>query len=124
MWARRFGHLAALVLIGSALAGCGGNQGPKAPVYGWGGYDDLVYSMYANPGEATPEAQISQLSAGIEEATSAGLQAGPGVYAHLGYMHYLTGNLGAAHSAFEQERTLYPESAVFVNGLLEQLGEG
>ncbi|MGI9434716.1 MAG: DUF4810 domain-containing protein [Geminicoccaceae bacterium] len=124
MRARLARYLASLVLVGSLLASCSGNQGPKAPVYGWGGYDELVYSMYAKPGEATPEAQTSQLSAGIEEATSAGLQAGPGVYAHLGYMHYLTGNVGAARSAFEQERALYPESAVFVDGLLKQLGEG
>ena len=80
--------------------------------------------MYAKPGEATPEAQIDQLSAGIEEAESAGYQAGPGLYAHLGYMQYLTGNVGAARDALERERSLYPESTAFVDRLLNQLEQG
>jgi len=114
--------LAGLVLMGGILVGCA-EPGPRPPAYGWAGYEDLIYDMYAKPGEATPEAQISQLSAGLEKAESAGLQAGPGVYAHLGYMQYLTGNVDAARDAFERERTLYPESAHFLDGLLKQLGE-
>lgn len=113
----------ALALIGGLLAACA-EPGPKPPAYAWGNYEGLIYDMYAKPGEATPEAQISQLSAGIEEAESAGYQAGPGVYAHLGYMQYLTGNIGAARDALEQERSLYPESTVFVDGLLKQLEQG
>jgi len=38
-------------------------------------------------------------------------------------MQYLTGNVDAARDAFERERTLYPESAHFLDGLLKQLGE-
>ncbi|MDH3665222.1 MAG: DUF4810 domain-containing protein [Alphaproteobacteria bacterium] len=115
--------LATLALAGSLLAACA-DPGPKPPAYGWGGYEDLIYDMYAKPGEATPEVQIEQLSAGIEEAESAGLQAGPGVYAHLGYMQYLTGNVGAARDALERERSLYPESTTFIDGLLKQLEQG
>lgn len=118
-------HLAALAIIAGLTSGCaGGNSGPKAPDYGWGGYEGLVYAMYANPGEATPEAQIDQLSGQVEEAKSAGLQMGPGVHAHLGYMQYLTGNIDAARIEFEQERALYPESAHFIEGLTKQLGGG
>ncbi len=116
-------RLAVLAMTGSLLAACA-DPGPKPPTYAWGNYEDLIYDMYAQPGEATPEAQISQLSASIEEAESAGNQAGPGVYAHLGYMQYLTGNFGAARDALERERSLYPESTVFVDGLLSQLEQG
>jgi hypothetical protein len=115
--------LAGVALAGSLLAACA-DPGPKPPAYGWGGYEDHVYNMYAQPGEATPEAQIDQLTSGLEEAESAGQQAGPGVYAHLGYMQYLTGNLNAARDAFERERSLYPESATFIDGMLNRLGEG
>jgi hypothetical protein len=80
--------------------------------------------MYAKPGEATPESQITQLSAQVQEAQSAGEQMGPGVHAHLGYMQYLTGNVGAARAEFEQERALYPESAHFIEGLTKRLGGG
>ena len=115
--------LAGVALVGSLLVACA-EPGPKPPVYAWGGYEDQIYNMYASPGEATPEAQVDQLSAGLEEAESAGLQAGPGVYAHLGYMQYLTGNTNAARDAFERERALYPESATFIDGMLNRLGEG
>ena len=115
--------LVILTLAGGLLTACA-EPGPKPPSYGWANYEDLIYAMYAEPGEATPEAQIDQLSRGLEEAESAGRQAGPGVYAHLGYMQYLTGNIDAARGAFERERSLYPESTAFVDGLLKQLGEG
>lgn len=121
--AHRILKLASVALAGSILVACA-EPGPKAPVYAWGGYEDHIYNMYASPGEATPEAQIDQLSAGLEEAESAGLRAGPGVYAHLGYMQYLTGNTNAARDAFERERSLYPESATFIDGMLNRLGEG
>jgi len=121
--ARRSRGLLGLALAAGLLSACA-EPGPRPPAYGWANYEGLIYSMYAEPGEATPEAQIGQLSAGIEEAESAGLQAGPGVYAHLGYMQYLTGNFDAARDAFERERSLYPESTAFMDGLLKQFGEG
>ena len=121
--AHRWAALPTAALAGVLLTACV-EPGPRPPAYGWAGYEDLIYAMYAEPGEATPEAQVDRLSTGIEEAESAGLQAGPGVYAHLGYMQYLTGNIDAARGAFERERSLYPESAAFVDGLLKQLGKG
>lgn len=120
---RRSGGLLGLALAAGLLTACA-EPGPRPPAYGWANYEDLIYDMYAEPGEATPEAQIDQLSAGVEQAESAGRQAGPGVYAHLGYMQYLTGNIDAARGAFERERSLYPESTAFMDGLLKQLGEG
>ena len=112
-----------LTLAGGLLSACA-EPGPQPPAYGWGGYENFVYAMYAKPGEATPEAQIEQLSADIEQSESAGYQAGPGLYAHLGYMQYLTGNVGAARDALERERSLYPESTAFVDRLLTQLEQG
>jgi len=122
-WVLRRLGLAGLVLMGGLLAGCA-EPGPKPPVYAWGGYEDLIYDMYAKPGDATPEAQIEQISASLEAGESSGRQAGPGVYAHLGYMQYLTGNVDAARAAFERERALYPESSTFIDGLLKPLDEG
>lgn len=120
---RGISSLAGLALLGGMLAGCA-DTGPtaKPPAYAWGGYEDLIYAMYANPGEATPEVQIERLSAGLGEGENGGAKAGPGVHAHLGYMQYLAGNFDAARDAFEQEKALYPESTTFMNGLLKQLG--
>ncbi len=116
-------HPVNLALAGGLLVGCA-DPGPKPPAYSWGNYESLIYDMYAKPGEATPEAQIDQLSASLQASESSGTQAGPGVHAHLGYMQYLTGNVDAARDAFEQEKALYPESTAFIDGLLKQLGEG
>ncbi|NJO37422.1 MAG: DUF4810 domain-containing protein [Rhizobiales bacterium] len=121
--ARMLLNLAALALCGGLLTACA-DPGPKPPAYAWGGYEDLIYAMYAKPGEATPEVQIERMSAGLQQGESAGYQAGPGVYAHLGYMQYLTGNVDAARDAFEREKVLYPESSAFMDRLLTQLGEG
>jgi hypothetical protein len=120
---RRFLALAGLALAGALLSACA-EPGPRPPAYAWGGYEDLIYAMYAKPGEATPEVQIERLSASLQEGESKDLKAGPGVYAHLGYMQYLTGNVDAARDAFEREKGLYPESTAFMDRLLTQLEQG
>lgn len=103
------------------VAGCSSGPTPPTLDYSWGEYDDLVYAMYAKPGEATPAVQISKLSAQIEKTKSRGEPVPPGVHAHLGYMQYISGNLDAARAEFEQERASYPESAVFIDGIMRRL---
>jgi hypothetical protein len=120
---RRHFRIAGLALLCGFAAACA-DPGPRPPAYAWGGYEDLIYAMYAKPGEATPEVQIERISASLQEGESKGFKAGPGVYAHLGYMQYLTGNVDAARNAFEREKALYPESATFMDRLLAQLGQG
>lgn len=77
--------------------------------------------MYANPDAAPPPVQIARLSADIENARAKGIAVPPGVHAHLGYMYLLQGNEAAAVDEFSSERELYPESAVFIDGLLKKL---
>ena len=111
----------ATVVLTVLLSAC--DTGPAKPTlnYHWGDYDSLVYDMYAKPGEATPVVQISKLSAQIEETKSRGEPVPPGVHAHLGYMQYISGNTDAAVIEFEQERAAYPESAVFIDGIIRRL---
>lgn len=93
----------------------------KPPLYRWGAYEQLVYQMYAEPGKAEPGMQVAKLSEDIGRTQAEGKRVPPGVYAHLGYMHYLQGNQGAAMSAFAAEKALFPESAVFVDAILNRL---
>ncbi|MGZ8903731.1 MAG: DUF4810 domain-containing protein [Methylobacter sp.] len=99
------------------IVGCAGT----GPLYYWGEYDDLVYKMYVKPGEADTATQVEKLQADIAKASEAGARIGPGVHAHLGYMHFLQGNTQAAVHEFETEKALFPESAIFVDGLIGRL---
>lgn len=109
-------HAAALCLAVLAFgAGC------AEPRYHWGAYEDLLYRMNANPGEAPPQAQIDRLSRDVEEARAAGKPVPPGVHAHLAYMMILGGNGAGAAGHLEMERRLYPESAVMVDRMLAGL---
>jgi hypothetical protein len=36
-------------------------------------------------------------------------------------MYYLTGNIDAAHGEFVTEREKFPESAIFIDGMLRRL---
>jgi hypothetical protein len=98
-------------------AGCAETE---APLYRWGNYENLIYDMYVNPGEAEPGIQIAKLTEDIQRANAEGKRVPPGVHAHLGYMYYTQGNPGEALQEFALERELYPESAVFIEGMLSR----
>ncbi len=115
-----YARLALSALSASLLFGC---ATPQPPIYSWGNYEQLVYEMYAKPGQAEPDVQVAKLSADVTRAQAEGKRVPPGVHAHLGYMYYLQGNRDAAHREFAAERELFPESAAFVDGLLTRLQE-
>jgi len=93
-------------------------------MYHWGSYEDLIYRMYVQPGKATPQIQIAQLTEDIERAAAGGQQVPPGVHAHLGYLYSMQGDPDAARRELEVEKALYPEAATFVDGLLARMEQG
>ncbi len=106
-----------LVLL---LVGCANNQ----TMYHWGNYEQLVYDMYKNPGEATPDQQLDTLRKDIEIAASKGKPVPPGVYAHMGMLYASIGDSEQAKQALNEELAHYPESAIFVDGMLNRLEKG
>ncbi len=100
------------------LSGCATQA---KPVYYWGGYEDLLYSMYLHPGEADTASQVALLTEDIQKARDNGQRVPPGVHAHLGYMQYLLGNAGAALAELETEKRLYPESTLFMDRIIKKL---
>lgn len=92
-------------------------------LYYWGDYEQLLYDMYNRPGKAPPELQIDKLSTDIERAQNSGKKIAPGIHAHLGLMYASVGNMAAAEAAFINEKTLYPESAVLLDGMLQRAYE-
>lgn len=96
------------------LSACAG----QPEMYHWGNYQSLVYDMYIEPGKADTLSQIEKLNADIDQASSKGKRVAPGIYAHLGFMQALLGNTEKSIQSFETEKTLYPESSVFIDGIL------
>jgi len=87
------------------------------PLYSWGHYEDRIYTYLQ--GES-PAAQIGVLQKDLLKIEKKGKKAPPGYYAHLGMLYEEVGDRGQAVSCFIVEKTLFPESAVFMDYLLAQ----
>ena len=109
----RMAILAGLVLL---VGGCS-----TPTVYHWGNYENLIYVSYAKPGKVPPESQVEQLEADLQKARSANKPVPPGFHAYLGYLYYQLDKSEQAREEFETEKTLFPESTVFMDRLLANL---
>jgi hypothetical protein len=107
----------ALLLAAALASGCASQS-----LYDWGHYENLLYAMWIEPGSADPTTQIAQLREDMGRAAAEGRRVPPGVWAHLGYLYWSQGDADAAREALVRERELFPESAVFVDGLLRRMG--
>jgi hypothetical protein len=110
-----------IILVSVLALACAACVPAQQTLYYWGSYEDLVYKMYVKPGEAPPDLQIQKLTEDIQRAKDNGQAVPPGVYGHLAYMYSAVGNLPQATTAFLQEKALYPESAVMIDGFLSRL---
>jgi len=98
-----------------------GTVGCGSSLYRWGKYEQFLYDMHLNPGKADPPTQVALLSEQIEETRVKDQRVPPGLHAHLGYMYVLVGDMPAATEQFEMEKASYPESTVFIDGLLSRM---
>lgn len=106
-----------LVLLSIFLiTGCTTNK----DIYYWGEYEQLIHDAYIKPGSADPATQIEKLNADIQKAQGMGKRVAPGIYAHLGFLYAVEGKDSQSKTAFQQEQTLYPESTIFIDGMLNR----
>ena len=116
----RHGRLALpLLLLCTVLAGC---VTPEPPLYRWGEYEDIVYRSYRAPGESDPVNDAIALEEDIARTEAEGLAIPPGARVHLGYLYAEQGRAEEARALFEREREVFPESTVFVDGLIDRMG--
>ncbi len=83
----------------------------------------MIYNMYEKPGSETPSEQVSKVVQTIQEAEQSGKRVAPGMYAHLGYLYALLGDSKSSRMAFDAEKRLFPESAHWVDGMLQRAEE-
>lgn len=98
------------------VTGCATNTN----MYTWGQYESLIYEFHNGDGSVTPQKQIETLQETIASAVVKNKKVGPGIYAHLGMLYSSVGETDKARAALEQERTLFPESELFINGMLNR----
>ena len=101
------------------LLGCG-CVGPKTLFY-WGRYETMLHSDYSHPEKLSVVEDIRLLEEDLAKATAAHQRPHPGLHAELGYLYYTQGRLDAAQREFVAEKTLFPESAVFMDRLIRKL---
>lgn len=106
-------------MLASSLLAAGCATPPRTHYY-WGNYPVLILKMYAEPGSADPLTQIEKLNVDLQQAESNGQPAPPGLYAHLGMMYAMNGDIAEAEQAFLEEKKRFPEAEVFIDGMMQR----
>lgn len=101
------------LVAAAALAGCASTP----TLYNWGPYQDQVYAHFKNE---PPEKQIEVLEKHVQETRAKGRQLPPGYRAHLGLLYEKAGRGGDFVTALEQEKSAFPESAAYIDKILEK----
>jgi len=92
-----------------------------SPLYDWGHYEESVLAMETGFQDVDLLDEIDTLERQAEAAAAKDRRPPPGLHAHLGYLHYLAGNSDAALRHFQTEKAVYPQSSVFMDGLISRL---
>ncbi|AMR80450.1 DUF4810 domain-containing protein [Cupriavidus nantongensis] len=96
------------------LAGC---AAPKS-MYQWEGYQAQVYEYFK--GESK-EAQITALESGLQKIQAQSGSVPPGYHAQLGLLYLNIGKGDQMIKEFQTEKTLFPESAPYMDFLLRNM---
>jgi len=89
-------------------------------LYDWGSYEDSLLRMYEDA-ELDIASEIVKLSQEVQHSIDADRAVPPGKMAYLGYLHYLNGDRVEAARYFEAEKAAFPESSVFIDGLISRI---
>jgi hypothetical protein len=109
-----------LVLVGMAwlVSACAA----EPTLYRWGNYEEILYRPYKESGSIDAINDAIALAEDMARTEEEGRAVPPGVRVHLGFLYYSQGKANEARALFEQERELFPESTVFIDGLLQRMG--
>lgn len=94
-------------------------RGP-APLYMWESFARQQYDFLLRAG-ANPADQILAMEAHAEKARAGGAKLPPGFRAHLGMLKGAAGDFNQARDLWQAEKTAYPESAPYMDRLLQRL---
>lgn len=110
-------HAAALLLCSAVLAGCAGQK----TLYQWEGYQTQVHQYFKGD---SPEAQVEALERDLEKIKAKDGMVPPGYHAQLGLLYSGLGKDDQMVQQFQTEKVLFPESAPYMDFLLNNAGRG
>lgn len=102
------------------LVGCGAQ--PAKPLYNYASYSDSYYAYKKNMTEESTlqlEKSIQEAINGTENSRSG--RVAPGMHANLGYLYLKAGKANEAIASFTMEKTIYPESTLFMDKLINRI---
>lgn len=102
-----------LCATSAVLAGC-----VAAPRFEYGSYEPALYAYYKKPEMA------DKFEAALQKAIKKGEETdrlAPGMYAELGYLKLSQGDQAGAVELFRKEAQAFPESEVFMSGVVTRL---
>ena len=106
--------ICALAIFALSASGCANKV---QPLYSWGNYEDQVYDYFKGQ---SVEKQIIELEKHSEQAKAKGAMLPPGFQAHLGLLYSKTGRDDKLAEQLLIEKTNFPESNGFFDGLLKK----
>ena len=107
-----------LLVLAALLTGCA-----SPTIYSWGHYEYLVYGTYAAPDKVPPQRQVEVMEQDYQKARSQNKPVPPGFHAYLGYLYVQLGKMDQARQELKTEKAQFPESAVFMDRLLNNLAK-
>jgi hypothetical protein len=87
-------------------------------LYSWGPYEDQTYSFFKNE---SFEQSIPKLEEHASKSQNRGERLPPGFWAHLGLLYNASGQVDKATEMFLMEKSLFPESAHYMDFLMKGL---
>lgn len=90
-------------------------------MYYWGSYDASIAAIYGSETGFDVAAHVDRLAVEVEQAEHRGERVGPGIRAHVGFLLVEAGNTARGVAFLEAEKAAFPESAVFLDGMLARL---
>lgn len=109
--------VAVLAALACVLAGCE----TQKRLYAWPDYEASVHAVCTDFETSDLPKHLERFAKEVHAIEAEGKRLPPGVHAHLGYLYAEAGDRANARREFEEERRLFPESAVFVTRLLARM---
>lgn len=111
-----------LTSLGAVLLLAGCVTQPPPTLYAWGSYEDAIYVAAVKPGSMLPEEQLQLFEKDRQASRAANHRLPPGWHGQMAYLYAATGRIDLAQEELVAEKTAFPESTVFCDNLLKNLG--